>query len=117
MRLLALVLSPVVGLATGTATIAVSRSAAGLALGVVATLAAMWALRLWLAFATSLFAAGWLVPLLVAMSGRGEGDYVVAGDLLGWALIISGIAVLVLGIAWGRPLPTTHDSGPRTGST
>lgn len=117
MRLLALAVSLVVGVLTGVATIAVHRSMAGLALGLVATLAVMWTLRLSLAFGASAFAAGWLLPLLVVITGRAEGDYVVSGDLLGWGLIVSGLVVLVAGLAWARPRPVPRDSGSRRGST
>jgi hypothetical protein len=111
MRFLALGLSLLLGLAAGVAALAVCRSYAGLVLGVGSALVAMWTLRQWQPATVTLFAAGWLVPLLVAVAGRDEGDYVVGSDLLGWLLILAGVVILVLGLVWGRPPPGRRDSG------
>jgi hypothetical protein len=111
MRVLVLAAALLLGAAAGLAAIAVHRSVPGLVLGVGTALLVMWALRLWAPYAATLFAAGWLAPLLVAIGGRPEGDYVVSSDLLGWLLIVSGLVVVAAGIAWGRPLPAPRDSG------
>jgi peptidoglycan/LPS O-acetylase OafA/YrhL len=107
LALTALVLGP----AAAVATVAVHRSAPGLLLGVAATVATIRALRDWVPRAATAFAAGWLVVLVAAVAGRGEGDYVVSSDLLGWLLIGSGFVVLVTGLAWGRPAAVPDDSG------
>jgi len=112
MRATVLAAALLVGSAAGVCAIAIHRSLPGLVLGVGTALVAMWTLRLWQPHAATLFAAGWLVPLLGAVSGRAEGDYAVSSDLLGWLLIVSGLVVVVTGIIWGRPLPGARDSGP-----
>jgi hypothetical protein len=117
MRLLLLPAALLVGAAAGVAAVAVHRSPAGLLLAAGAALTAMWALRWWLAHAATLFAVGWLVPLLAALTGRPEGDFAVSADLWGWSLIAAGLAVLVAGVAWGRALPAGGDSGPEGGHT
>ncbi|HSE08064.1 MAG TPA: hypothetical protein VLB29_05320 [Nocardioidaceae bacterium] len=99
------------GLAAGVAVIAVHRTLLGFVLAAVTTLVVLWTLRQWLPRAATAFAAGWLLPLLVAISGRSEGDYAVSSDLHGWMLIIFGFVVLITGISWGRPMPGRSDSG------
>jgi hypothetical protein len=111
MRFVAYLTALVLGLATGVASIAVHRTLPGLLLATTTTLVVLWTLRLWLPRATTAFAAGWLVPLLVAITGRGEGDYAVSSDARGWLLVITGFVVLVTGISWGRPPAGRSDSG------
>jgi hypothetical protein len=103
MRLLGYALALALGLAAGVAAIAVHHTLPGLLLGAGAAVVTIWTLRLWLPRAATVFAAGWLAPLLVAVAGRKEGDYAVASDLQGWLLIGTGFVVLTTGIAWGRP--------------
>lgn len=121
MRVLAhgvvLVAALVLGLAASVATLAVHRSLPGLVLGVGTAVVSIGAIRRWLPRAGTAFAAGWLVVLVGAVAGRGEGDYVVSSDLLGWSLVASGLVVLVTGVAWGRPVGVGHDSGSPGGST
>ncbi|GAB2746607.1 hypothetical protein [Nocardioides pakistanensis] len=117
MRILGVALSLLLGLAAGIAAIAVHRSSPGLVLGVGTALVALWALRLWLPAAAAGFAAGWLAALVVAVAGRGEGDYVVSSDLRGWMLIGGGFAVLVTGILLGRAPARRRDSGSVGAST
>ena len=111
MRFVAYALSLALGLAAGVAAIAVHRTYLGLLLGAGTAVLVVWTLRQWLPRAGTVFAAGWLVPLLVAISGRGEGDYAVSADGRGWLLILAGFVVLVTGIAWGRPPTERRDSG------
>jgi len=111
MRVVVLAAAPLLGVAAGVAAIAVHRSVPGLVLGVGTALVVTWTLRLWAAYAATLFAAGWLAPLIVAIGGRAEGDYVVSSDLMGWLIIASGLVVAAAGIAWGRPLSAPRDSG------
>lgn len=108
-HVLALTLAFLLGVAVGVATLAVHRSVSGLVIGMASTLVAMWAMRCWLPRAVVTFAAGWLTVLLVAVSGRGEGDYVVSSDVLGWLVIGFGFVVLVTGVLWGRA-PRRSDS-------
>ncbi len=107
----ALVLSLLLGVAVAVATTAVHRTWPGILLGAAATLSAMWALHWSVARAATTFAAGWLAVLLLAVAGRGEGDYVVPSDSLGWTLIGFGFVVLVTGLAWGRVPTGGRDSG------
>lgn len=111
MRLLGYPLVLVLGLATGVASVAVHRSPAGLVLAAVTSVVAIRASRWWLPRAGTLFAAGWLVPFLVAVAGRGEGDYAVSSDARGWLLVGLGFVVFVTGLASGRVPRPTRDSG------
>jgi hypothetical protein len=106
-----LTLSFLLGVAVGVAAVAVHRSGSGAVIGMVTTLAVMWAMRSWLPPAVVTFAAGWLTTVLVAVSGRGEGDYVVSSDARGWWLIGFGLVVLVTGLLWGRTPRGRSDSG------
>jgi hypothetical protein len=112
-----LVLSLLLGLVVAVATLAVHRTLSGVVIAGAAALAAMWALHCWVPRAATTFAAGWLAVLLVAIAGRGEGDYVVSSDTLGWTLIGFGFVVLVTGIAWGRPPGVRRDSASLGAST
>lgn len=105
-----LALSLLLGAAVAVASIAVHRTWSGILLAGAGTLAAMWAVHWPAPRAATTFAAGWLAVLLVAVAGRGEGDYVVSSDAIGWTLIGFGFVVLVTGIAWGRQPAIGHDS-------
>ena len=117
MRPLAYVAALVLGLAAGIAAIAVHRSPVGLVLGVGTALVTIRALRLWLPRAAMAFAVGWLVPLVLAVAGRPEGDVVVASDSYGWLLIVAGFVVLVTGILSGRPPAVEYGSNRPKQST
>jgi Family of unknown function (DUF6113) len=47
---------------------------------------------------TASYAAGWLVVVAVAVKGRPEGDYVLAGDVEGYLLLGAGLVLVVVGI-------------------
>lgn len=117
MRFLGYALAFLLGLPTGIAAIAVHPSPAGLVLGVGTTLVVGWALHLWLPGAATAFAVGWLVPLVLAVAGRAEGDVVVASDAYGWLLLGSGFVVLVTGIIWGRASAVQNGTNPRGAPT
>lgn len=110
-RLLALLLALVTGVAVGVATLAVHRSATGVIIAMATTLVVMWAVHWWVAGGAPAFAAGWLTALLVAVAGRGEGDYVVSADARGWLLMGFGVVVLVTGFAWARVPARRSGSG------
>lgn len=112
MRLLGYASAMLLGLAAGVAAIALHRTLLGLLLGVGTALFVIWTFRMWAPRAGTVFAAGWLVPLLFGVAGRGEGDYVVASDVHGWSLIVSGFLVLVAGLVWGRPPMAAGRSRP-----
>jgi len=95
------VAAAVLGLAVCLASVVVHRSRlagfpAGLVLAVGATLVTAW----WLRTSsrprvTVSYAAGWLLLFALALQPRAEGDYALASDLEGYALMGAG---LVLGI-------------------
>lgn len=94
------VVALLVGAATAVAAIAVHRSGPGwLALAVAASLGTAWALR---STGTprlgSAYCLGWVAVLGVALAGRPEGDYVLAGDTAGYVMMATGFALVVLGI-------------------
>ena len=96
------------GAATGLAAVTVHRSVfpLGLLLGLVTTFAAAWWLRASSRPRTAAsYAAGWLVVLGAVVTGRPEGDYAIAADLAGYALMVAGLMLAVVGlvaVAGGR---------------
>ena len=101
------------GAAVALAALAVHRSAfpAGLVLGLVTTFAvAWWLVRSRRPRTAASYVVGWLAVLVLAALGRPEGDFALASDLEGYALLVAGLPLLLVGIvavAGGR--------GPRTG--
>ena len=97
----------VLGAVVALACLAVHRRAAGpgeaLPWGVLLAGAYSWATGWWLRgsaqprLATS-YAAGWLVLFTLALVGRPEGDYLVAADLRGYALMAVALGVLAVGV-------------------
>jgi hypothetical protein len=112
MRLLGAALASLLGVAAGISAVAVHRSPAGIVLGVGTALVVIRTLRSWLPVAAAAFAGGWLVPVVLAVAGRAEGDVAVASDPYGWLLIASGFVILVTGILWGRGPAVQRDSNP-----
>lgn len=45
------------------------------------------------------FVGGWFVVLMLAMLGRPEGDYAVAGSVRGYSLFVFGLLLLVVPVA------------------
>ena len=76
------------------------RVPAGLVLAVVASVLTSLALRsLAGSAAVAGYGVGWCLVVLVAINGRSEGDYLVAGDWLGWtflALCTLGVVVVTV---------------------
>ena len=98
MRVLTALVLAAAGAATGVATVALHQLWWGFALGAAATVAALWALRG--GWTTRLpFGLGWTVLVAWVVPARAEGDYVVAGDAAGFALMGFGLLVLVFTIA------------------
>jgi hypothetical protein len=46
-------------------------------------------------------AAGWLVGLFYVFSPRSEGDYVIAGDGLGYGFLVTSVLAVMVAAAWG----------------
>lgn len=88
----------------------------GLVLGAGATLVTAYALRPgWM---TRLpYAVGWVVPVVLAMVPRPEGDYAVAGDAYGYSLVAIGMVLIVLTTSTlplgRRPPQQEQDAQPR----
>lgn len=110
-RLLALLVALLTGLAVGVITLGLHRGVTGAVVSMTTTLVVMWAIHWWAAGGAPAFAAGWLTALLLAVAGRGEGDYVVSADARGWLLVGFGVVVLVTGVAWARVPARRSDSG------
>jgi hypothetical protein len=91
----------VLGSVVAVAAVAVHRSAfpLGLLLALVTTFAVPWRLlRSTRPRAAASYVVGWLVVLAVVVPGRPEGDYALAGDVRGYALMAAGFVLLLLGI-------------------
>lgn len=58
------------------------------------------------------YVVGWLVLLGLALTGRPEGDFVVASDLRGYGLMAAGLALVVLGVT-ALPARPAGPVGPR----
>lgn len=111
------------GFVIGLAAVAMHQWWWGLVLGAGATLVTAYALEP--GWVTRLpYAAGWVVPVVLAMVPRPEGDYAVAGDGYGYSLVGIGMVLIVLTTATlplGRRVAPAHDSdeavAPTAGST
>jgi hypothetical protein len=101
------------GAAVALAAVAVHRSAfpVGLVLALLTTYAvAWWLIRSRRPRTAASYALGWLAVLLAVTLGRPEGDFALASDVEGYALLIAGLPMLLVAIvslAGGR--------GPRSG--
>jgi hypothetical protein len=93
--------SALLGVLVALAAVGVHRSLfpLGLLLAVATTWAVPWRqLRsAWPRTAAS-YCAGWLAMFALVLAGRPEGDYAVAGDLAGYALMATGFLLVVVGI-------------------
>lgn len=91
----------------------------GLVLGAAATLTAAYALEP--GWVTRLpFTTGWLVPVILGIVPRPEGDYAVAGNAHGYGLIAIGLVLIVLTTATlplGQRVPRATDATAGTGAT
>ena len=72
-------------------------------LGVLLAVAATWAVPWWLLRSAwprtaASYCVGWLAMFALVVAGRPEGDYALAGDLAGYALMAAGFALVVVGI-------------------
>ena len=71
----------------------------GLLLAVAGTVALPW----WLLGSrhprtAASYVAGWLAVLAVVVPGRPEGDYLLAGDVPGYALLLTALVLVAVGI-------------------
>jgi hypothetical protein len=103
MRLLVHGAAVLVGAAVAVAAVMVHRSVVlGVPLGLLIALATsfvtLWAMRDMLPRLASSYALGWLVAFGFALFGRPEGDYVVASDLRGYAMMVAGFVMLAIGV-------------------
>ncbi len=90
------------GVLVGAAATVVHGLSAGLALGLLATLASVLALPPgW--WARLPFAAGWLGVVFYFSNPRAEGDYLVAGNGVGYLLLGTGMAIVAFAIITLRP--------------
>lgn len=102
----------VVGLVVALAAVAVHRSAfpLGLLLAVVTTYAVPWWLMRSRFPRTSVsYVAGWLALFAVVVTGRPEGDFVIAQDLAGYTLMVAGLVLVLVGfvgVSGGRDRTT-----------
>ncbi|HYO38495.1 MAG TPA: DUF6113 family protein [Nocardioidaceae bacterium] len=101
MSLLRHVGSVLLGAVVALTAVAVHRSAFpwGLVLGLVTTFAVLgWILRCPAPRAAASYVVGWVLLLAAVLVGRPEGDYALAGDLDGYALIGAGVVLVPVGI-------------------
>lgn len=98
LRLARALLLLVVGFVVGVAAVAVHARAWGLVLAAVATLAGLVALPPGFSSRVA-YAAGWVIPLGLAMIPRPEGDYLIASDPTGYALLGVGMVLLIAALA------------------
>lgn len=114
-----------VGAAVALASVAVHRSVVlgsvpldppmGLLLALATSFCVPWALRQSAPRLASSYALGWLVLFGVVVAGRPEGDFAIAGDLPGYALMGAGfLLVIVAGLSFGSPRkpPRKPPGGP-----
>ena len=91
----------VVGVLVAVAAVAVHRSAfpVGLVLGVVTSYAVpWWLLRSSTPRTAASYALGWLAAFAVVVAGRPEGDFALAQDLRGLALMAAGLGMVVVAL-------------------
>jgi hypothetical protein len=90
-----------VGVLCGLAALAVHRSGlAWLALAVVVSVAVPVLLRgTNVPRAAASYCLGWLVVFGIAVAGRREGDYVLAGDLAGYTLMGTAFVLVAVGVS------------------
>lgn len=111
MRVLLHVATLLLGLVVGLAALVAHRTLppAGLLVSAAASIGAgAWLLTSRRPALSSSYAAGWLAPVVLALLGRPEGDFVVAQDAQGLTLMGVGLVVLCLGVVGlgGRRDPT-----------
>lgn len=86
----------------------------GLVLAAAASAATAWWLRGSRAPRTAAsYGAGWLVLFTVVVIGRPEGDYVLAADLRGYAMMVLALVVVVISVS-SLTLRSPVSEPPRT---
>jgi len=91
----------VLGSLVALAALVVHRSALpwGLLLALVTTFAVpWWLLRSSAPRTAGSYVVGWLALLGLAVTGRPEGDFVVAADAPGYALLVAGLVLVLVGV-------------------
>jgi Family of unknown function (DUF6113) len=90
-----------VGVLVAIGAVTVHRSAypLGLLLAVATTYAVpWWLLRSPHPRTASSYVLGWLAAFAVVVAGRPEGDYALAQDVRGYALMLAGLGLVVVGV-------------------
>ena len=82
----------------------------GLLLAVAASMTLAWVLR-GMGRVGASYALGWLALFGVALTGRPEGDFVVASDLRGYGLMAAALVLVVIGVT-SLPARPTGPVGP-----
>jgi hypothetical protein len=96
-----------VGVAGGLATVLLHQRGWGLLLGLAAAAACTRALpRGW---ARVGFMLGWMGAVGWAMAPRPEGDYLVPGNLLGYAMLVGSFVLLLVALATSGPTRGSRD--------
>ena len=101
MTLLRHVSAVLLGAAVALAAVVVHRSAfpAGLVLSLATTYAVpWWLLRSRRPRTAASYVLGWLAILLLVVLGRPEGDFALAADLRGYALLVGAFPLLLVGV-------------------
>lgn len=87
----------VAGLLTSVSLVALHSRWWGMSLGLAATAAMLVATpRVW--WGRPAFCLGWIVIVAVVMTGRPEGDFVLASDTSGYLVLVSAFVVIVWGL-------------------
>jgi hypothetical protein len=106
------------GAAVALAAVAVHRTTVtGLPLGLLLAAAASLSAGWWLRGSRRprlavTYAVGWILVFALALQGRPEGDFVLAADPTGYALMAVSLGVLALGV-WGLASRPGRRFGPR----
>ena len=114
-----LVLAAGSGLVVGVLAVLVHRAGTGilpwgLALAVLASLAGSLGLRACGTATPGLLAYGvaWVVAVGWLLSGRPEGDYLVAADAVGWGFLVLGAGAVVVATAWATRVAPRRPEHP-----
>jgi hypothetical protein len=87
----------------------------GLMLALLTTFAVAWAFRVSSRpRLTTSYALGWLVVFGIVVSGRPEGDFLLASDPRGYAMMVSSVVLVVVGLTALAARPDIRPAPPTT---